>query len=278
MDETFLPSWLLLLLGLWALALTVWQNRFAHHELRFWSGISTIAYLGLFLLTISAGPPFVEPRPAGERFSNSDFVALACLAISLISAIWSLGRLTATTKAVCYFSFTLANAAFCASMGHTELAIALLIVAAIEAKSLHQNGCIASITWSVQGLRTFFRPLPPAREARTGADLLTGAFNVVLTIALIGTLSYSLRTETTRPATGPGHTALPSRDYLKRFQVRASQPGETSSSLDLALGARSDIIVLTAVLVFLTLGSTLMEPNRPRNRNPIDEQAHATIE
>lgn len=275
MNETFLPWWLLLLLGLWALALTIWQNPHAHRELRFWSGVSAIAYLGLFFLAVGAGSRPSESQPAADAASGWMYVELVCIGFSLVAAIWSLGRLSASAKELCYLLFTLANAGICACLQSAELAFGLLIIAAMTAWPLYKKVSRASIHSAINGLRDQFRLIDSSKDARTGDDLLLGLFNVLFTIALIGTLSYALRIETTRPATGPGHTVLPSQDYLKRIHSSSSPAKEQASPIDLALGQRSDLIVLTAVLVFLVLGTTLTDSNRVLVRSKIQDRSQA---
>ena len=52
MDEPFLPWWLVLLLGMWAVALAVWQHPSVHREVRLWAGFLILVYSGLIFLAL----------------------------------------------------------------------------------------------------------------------------------------------------------------------------------------------------------------------------------
>lgn len=265
MDGPFLPWWMLLLLGAWAVALTIWQNPFAHRELRFWSGALTVAYLGLILLTANLGPTEPEATSSIRSASLSHFFAIVFMTVSLLAGIQIVGCVSVMTKQVGYLLLTIANALFCVCLDRIEIAIGLGIVACYLARSLHRSGTFSSLVAKGSSFRDYFRLNHSLRIGNTGSEFLLGAFNVVFTIMLIGTLSYSLRVETTPPATGPGHSVLPSHEFLKRFQPHSASleqyaTGQTSA-LDQIFGSRADLLMLPAVIIFLTLGSFLTEPN-----------------
>ena len=259
MDEPFLPWWLVLLLGMWAGALAVWQHPSVHREIRLWAGLSTLVYLGLIFLALGVRPrvtAVASSHLVSDRIVN--FGLAVCIIASLTAGVWMLGRIATRSRHLCYVVLTLSNAGFCFLVRAPELAVGLLAVAGLTSWPLIRKSMRARFRSSRESLTELFRFIdePVPRES-VGEFWLIGGLNGILACALIGTIAYSLRIETSRPSASPRYTALPSRDYLDRIHSLENDSTEKTALLDLAFGQRADVVVLMAGIVFLSLATTL---------------------
>ncbi len=274
MDESFLPWWLVLLLGMWAAALTLWQHPSVHREVRLWAGLSTLVYLGLIFLALGLGGRVANAEGSWLAAFRLDKVGLAgCVIVSLTSSVWMLGRLSVRSRRLCYVLLTTSNAAFCALVQGPEMALGLLVIAAISAWPLIQEWRRTTLRspreWLVGLVRFTETPVP---RDQIGLFWLIGGLNGILACALIGTLAYSLRIETSRISASPRYTALPSREQLDRMQTSFHDPAEKSGLLDLATGQRADVVVLLAAIVFLSLATSLNDASS--QQDALKEPAH----
>lgn len=254
MDEPFLPWWLMLLLAMWAIALTVWQFPAIHREIRLWAGLSVLVYLGLIFVALGLGPRSDGKDLAISSQSVLMHVGMAiCIAISLTAGVGVSGRVSPTIRRLCYVGLTLANAGACALLQAPEISITLVLVAILAARPLVRDWGQFIIRPRQQWRQVnWFSDEPVTRNAMDQYWLM-GAVNAILACLVIGTLAYSLRYETSRTVPSPRRTALPSLDQLERIHSASSTPGRDTGLLDLAFGERSDVVVLIAVIVFLCL-------------------------
>jgi hypothetical protein len=263
MDAPLLPWWLVLLLGMWAAALTLWRSPGVNREVRLWAGLSTVVYLGLFFLVVGGGSRGDDPVQAPSLFSRvADVSLIAGGMCSLTAGVWMLGRGSFRSRQLAYVVLTVANGAVAALLQGPELAIGLLCVAALSAKPLllewKQTAKRSLREWRGD-LIQFDGPdntgLDADRSDRDeiGEVWLTGAISAVLAVMMVGTLAYSLRVETSRTTAGSRYTALPSRAQLDGFLSRKNTGRREPALIDLAFGVRADVVVLMAVIVFLNL-------------------------
>ena len=264
MDEQFLPWWLVLLLGLWTAALTIWQHPLVNREVRLWAGLSLSVYLGLIFLAVGLGP-----RGAGTGtvfLARAQFVSIGvviCIAMGLVSSVWMLGRTSLRSRRLCYTVVTLASAGFCALTHAFEIAIGLIIVAGFSLRPVFQRR--PGDEWPSQ--KEFFASFvrfqtEPIPNERSGEAWLIAGLNLVLACVLVGTLAYSLRIESSRSTLGPPLTALPSREILQQLHPDETASVEQVTLLDLLAGRRADVVVLMAAIVFLCLAISLDQPAR----------------
>jgi hypothetical protein len=81
----------------------------------------------------------------------------------------------------------------------------------------------------------------------------------ILAFTSFGTISFTLRSETSHVASSPRHSALPTRDQLSEVLMNRNSPDRAVSPLNLASGRRSDILVLMTVIVFLHLAMSMAQ-------------------
>jgi hypothetical protein len=249
MDEPFLPWWLMLLLGMWAAAIVVWQHPLKNREVRLWAVALALVYLGLIFVALGCMP------------AANQVIPTACAVVSLISGIWMMGQISARSGRICYVVTTVANATFCGLVQGPEIACGLLLVAGVTAKPLIQE-------WYQSPSRSLRRSLAELIQIRVGSDKLASAGELwlagglcgILACLFIGTLSYALRIESTRTTSTDRFSVLPSRDLLDRINSNSREPGEESTLLDLVSGQRADVVVLLAAIVFLCLANSLDDP------------------
>ncbi|WP_010586351.1 hypothetical protein [Schlesneria paludicola] len=262
MEESYLPWWLIVLLGMWVASFAVWQHPRVHREIRVWSGIASWVYLLLIFVALGIGL-----TNSGFSFLPRDIIqgGLAiCISLGLAASVWMRGRFTADSQSISYVLMTLASAGFCLSVGAMWMAAGLCLVAAIAAKPL--MGELIRIWRSVspdegrQRWRNLVR-FRPASHSSEWSDTfwLSGILNGVLACVLVGTLAYSIRVETTRINRSPRHSTLPSQEQLMRFHRRHSPLPPESPRLELSIGSRVDLIVLLSGIVFLCLSMSLDE-------------------
>lgn len=261
MDELFLPWWTVLLLGMWAAALTLWMHPSVHREIRFWAGVSTLVYLVLIFLALGGGHAAAGSATTdSSRFRLFNLVLAFGIAISLLASVWSLGRVSLPCKQICYVVLTFADAGICALFQQFEVSIGLLIVSGLTARSLIRKWSRQeTVSWH-ERLAEFVKfaniPVPPERR---GEFALIGGLAGLMAFALLGTISFSLHIETTRSTSNQRQSALPSRDQIERVLGKPPFGKNAASVIDLAFGARSDLVVLMAIAVFLALAISLTE-------------------
>lgn len=259
-QESFLPWWLILLLGMWAVALAIWQTVSIHREIRLWSGLATLVYLGLIFLALTISSRSTESQGAlSLRDRMSIIGSLACIVISLTAGVWLMGRASLASRRISYVLLTFANAALCVLMGELELAVSLAIVALVSGRL--PRG-FARSRFMIQGFRGRCAELvriahEPMRQEDAGRFWLTCLLNGILACAIIGTVGYSLRVETARIAQSPRYSALPARDQIVPSTAGSNDSARATPLFEFASGARADLIVLLAVVVFLCLATTM---------------------
>ena len=260
MDEPFLPWWLVLLLGMWAASLAIWQQPSLHREIRMWAGLLNLVYLGLIFLALGFVPRLVGP---GSSFllqiRMTDVGAAICVPCSLVAGVGMLGRISLRGRCICYLVLTISNSIFCFLIQGPEIAIGLLFVAIASAKPLVQEWFRTSSRAPLEWLAELFRFTDEPSEI-SGKFWLIAGMNGILAFVLMGTLAYSLRIETTRNTSSPRYSALPARDQLVWVQSSPSESIREPKLLELAFGHRADVVVMMAAIVFLYLAMSLKDP------------------
>ena len=259
MDAIFLPWWLILLLGMWAVALTIWQLPTVNREVRLWMGLATLVYFGLIFTALTVGPqPTNSDSPSLPFFQFTNIGLVICMAIGLIAGTWLLGRAPWNSRCLAYVVLTLCHSGICVLLGCPEVAIGLFAIALVSAKTLIGGTSLAKMKSSgaggVQLIQFMDEPVPPERQ---GEFWLIGVMTVLVSCILLGSISYALRYETSRTRQSDQRTALPARAQLNRLTVRPGGSVESQTLIDLATGERADVVVLMAVIAFLGLAIRL---------------------
>ena len=259
MNDPFIPWWLAVLLGMWSVALTLWVRSNVHREVRLWSGLATLVYLALIFLALRVNPRQDFPSTSRSAYAQlADFGFGVCLAVSLSASVYCSGRISPHCRRLGYLVHTLANACICMLFQQPEVAFGLLIVVGVVARPLVRNlskqKSISVREWLMSAIQ--FNDEPDSLKER-GNYWLVGLLVGILAFTLFGTISDTLRSETSHVTSSPRHTALPSRDRLNEVLVSRNAPDRVVSLLNLALGHRSDLVVLTTVIVFLYLGMSM---------------------
>ena len=272
MDDPLFPWWSVLLVGMWAVALTLWLHPAIHREVRLWAGLSSLVYLILIYLALGGNP---RPQTAVPSSSTSDRVIdlllAICVVVSLITSVWLLGRIPLLSRCICYLVLTLANAGVCAVMHQPEVAMGLVIVAALASRPLVREWprlkSRSRREWFADFTRFTDETIFPDNR---GEFYLIGSLAGALALVSLGTISYSFRVEASRTTASPRHTALPSHEQLDRILPIGKGSFRETRLINLVFGARADIVVLMMVVVFLSLAITLNNPPRPKTERLAD--------
>ncbi|WP_373653102.1 MULTISPECIES: hypothetical protein [unclassified Schlesneria] len=264
MDDPFLPWWLVLLLGMWAVALTLWHSPQVHREIRLWAGLATLVYCVMIFLALGGGQAgAVSPLKAG------DLIPFSLMAIGITAAVAVMSRLLFEGRQLAYVLLAVANALLCFYWKQFEAGLGLLAIGTIRSVSLVQ----IFARQERQSVREHLVQLTTIQPGSSSDDnrgdyLLIGSLTVVVALLLIGTLAYAVRTETARAISSPRHAILPPAELLS--EVFAPQPPtqDRPRLSELLVGARADIIVLLTVVVFLHLAMTRMADRPGQNPSP----------
>ena len=259
MNDPFIPWWLAVLLGMWSVALTLWVRSNVNREVRLWSGLATLVYLALIFLALRVNPRQDLPLTSRSTVSQlADFSFGVCLAVSLAASVYCLGRVSLQHRRAGYLVHTLANACICALLQQPEVAFGLLIVVGVLARPFVRNLSIPASTsvreWLMTSIRFHDKPVA---SGELGRYWLVGTLVGILAFTSFGTISFTLRSETSHVASSPRHSALPTRDQLSEVLMNRNSPDRAVSPLNLASGRRSDILVLMTVIVFLHLAMSM---------------------
>lgn len=263
MAESYLPWWLILLVGMWAIALVVWQHPSVHRELRWWAGLLTLVYMGFFFVALGKTPSATATSSAAVALPALSMAGLGlCMMISLSAGVWYVGRASELSRHFGYVVITLANCGVAFLMRAPEVAIGLSIVAGLEARR-----CFLRLRQ--------FRPENPARHwlsslmqfhqqevprDQTGIVWVIGGLGAVLACLLLGTVGYAMRYETSRTVASTRLPSLPSRILSDQ---QKSPAADHASLVDVIFGSRADVVVLLSVIVFLGLANFSTNDHKP---------------
>lgn len=262
MNESRLPWWLVLLLGIWIAALSVWGSPRAAREVRWGAGLLSLVYLALIFLALGGDPRASSTLSAAVPRGAAEAVSAICAGSALLAAVCLLGQPTRRGRLMGFLLLTIANGVNCFAIGAASVGGTLLVAALALMLVLVRE--LGRDDWPpvTQWLRELIPLSPRADTDATSPEVhlpattragLAGATGFVLALLLVGTLRYAMRLETSRAVASHRFSALPSaervRDALKAEVVDQS----TARPFDLLFDQRADVIVLLAVLAFLTL-------------------------
>ena len=254
MDDPFLPWWLVLLLGMWGVALTLWRHPAVDREFRLWAGLATLVYCGMIFLAMGG-----RSQPGGtSSLQISDLLFYVLVAISLTASVWSISRFAFPSRQIAYVLLAVANASLCSYWNQIEVGLGLLLIAGLKCVPLGRT----FVSQKVSGFRELLGQLTRVEnrmveDENPGEFILIGGLTCVAALLLLGTVSYGERAETSRAVSSPRHSILPSPELLAQVLPSRPQSGRAATVGDLIMGVRSDIVVLLMVIVFLNLAMTM---------------------
>jgi len=254
MDDPFLPWWLVLLLGMWGVALTLWRHPAVDREFRLWAGLATLVYCGMIFLALGGrGQP-----GRTTSFQVSDLLFYVLIAISLTASLWSISRFVFSSRQVAYVLLAVANASLCFSWSQIEVGLGLLVIAGLNSVPF----CRTFAGQKIPGFHELFVRFTRFEtgsegDENPGESILVVGLTCVAALLLLGTVSYVERAESSRAVSSPRHSILPSPGLLAQVFPSRTQTSRAATVRDLILGVRSDIVVLLMVIVFLNLAMTM---------------------
>ena len=261
----------IILLGIWTVGLTVWQLPRVHPEVRLWAGLLTIGYVVLIFIVLGGDPRFHQLGDTSRSsLKTSDIAFAVCAILSLAASTWLLGRVSLHCKRICYIVFTIGNAGVCGLLSSPELAIGLLLVAVLMARQFTAEW-LRNRSLSLRAMCSEFSHFTDSSDQRSSGEtvnrgqfLLIGLMSGLLACLLIGTVAFSLRFETVPKTQDSRYGSLPSRSQLEQVNARQRSSDVDRGLFDLMTGQRADLLVLVAVIFFLSLQIMLNElPRRP---------------
>ncbi len=260
MHESRLPWWLVLLLGVWIAALSVWGSSRASREVRWGAGLLSLVYLALIFLALGRDLRAL-PSAAVSR-GTAVTVSHCCMAITMLAGVCLLGHLSRRGRLMWFILLTVANGANCFAIGAVSVGgtlwVAAIAVGIVLIREQRRDGWPLGSEWLRELIpispHAITREVtPPMIVLASTRSELAGATGFVLALLLLGTLGYAMRSETSRAVTSHRLSALPSADRIREALKTGDEGPLATCSFELLLDRRADVTVLLAVLVFLAL-------------------------
>ena len=256
MDDSRVPWWLVLLLGVCAAGLAVWQSARPQRQLRWGAGVLTLFYLGLLAAAVAG-----LPGKSAIEFSwqNPQTALNALCAVSLVLALLVTGRPSDRGQLVWFGLLSLANAGICFVTGLPSVAMALVVCVALPVGIL--LACQARLN------RLDLKELWPGFPAKHADEpkligWMAGVAGFLLAISLIATTRYAIQAETSRATSTRRHSALPSRTRIRELlEVNSSSPAGRTGGWRELLIRRADVFALLAILAPVAAASRLAKPD-----------------
>lgn len=248
MDDSRIPWWLVLLLGIGMAGLAVWQSSRWKPQLRFGAGALGLVYLALLAYLIGGDP---RAGMAARAWQLPSLLSVGFCSLSVIAAVLMAGRPAYRGQLVWFLVFSLSNAALCCVWGAVSPGILLSVVAI-------STGCLLLLDLR-QGPTMHVGELWPTivhDDESPYLAWLTGGTGLVLAVALIGTSYHALRVESSRAIATRRHSAMPSQSRLRTVLNIQPEQERKTSFVDLALGHRGDVIILVTILAFIAMASS----------------------
>ncbi len=271
MNESRLPWWLVLLLGVWIVALSAWGSSRAAREVRWGAGLLSLVYLALIFFALGGDPRALPTLSAAVPRGAAAAVSAICAVIALLVGLCLLGQPTRRGRLMGILLFTIANGVNCfaigvASVGGTVLVAAIALAIALV-RELGRDDWPSAHQWLRELIPVSSRAAsnPMSSEVHLPATTragLAGATGIVLALLLVGTLRYAMRFETSRAVASHRFSALPSAERVRDALQNEDAGQSMARPFELLLDQRADVIVLLTVLAFLGLA---MHNSRPQN-------------
>ena len=262
MNESRLPWWLVLLLGVWIAALSVWGSPRAAREVRWGAGLLSLVYLALIFLALGGDPRALPTLSAAVPRGVMAAVSAICAGIALLAGVCLLGQPTWRGRLMGFLIFTVANGLNCfaigvASVGGTLL-VASLVLAMVLVRELGRDDWPSVSGWLRELIPVSSRTATEATNTEihlpsTTRAGLAGATGIVLALLLVGTLRYVMRLETSRAVASHRFSALPSDERVRATWKSEVTGQSTVGPFELLFDQRADVIVLLTVMAFLAL-------------------------
>ncbi len=269
MDDSRIPWWLVVLLGIGVTGLAVWQSSRWKLQVRLGAGALALVYLALLVIAVGGDPRGIA---AAQSWRLADLLVTGLGGVALTSAVLLSGRPALRGQLIWFGLLSLANAGICLARGVTGIATILAMTAA-AALVLLVRECRSGAPLSISELW----PASPQEPGDKSPDLswLAGVTGLVLAVALIGTTYHALHAESTRAMTTRRHSAFPSRARIQNVLDIHSDEERSVSVMDLTFARRADVVVLLAALAFVSLAST-MSTSRPPTKVLLSEATAGT--
>ena len=256
MDDSRIPWWLVVLLGIGVTGLAVWQSSRWKRQLRLGAGALALVYLALLAVAVGGDPLGIA---AAQSWRLADLLVSGLGGVALTSAVLLSGRPALRGQLIWFGLLSLANAGICLAWGVNGIAT-ILAMSAAAALGLLVRECRSGTQLSI----TELWPASPQEPTDESPDLawLAGVTGVLLAVALIGTTYFALHAESTRAMTSRRHSAFPSRARIRTVLDIRTDEERSASVIELTFTRRADVVVLLAALAFVSLAST-MSTSRP---------------
>ncbi len=257
MDDSRIPWWLVVLLGIGVTGLAVWQSSRWKLQVRLGAVALALVYLALLAVAVGGDPRGIAADAQSWRLA--DLLVTGLCGVSLTSAVLLSGRPAFRGQLIWFGLLSLANAGICLARGVTGIATILAMTTAAVLIVLVRE-CRSGAPLSITDLW----PASPQEPGDKSPDLawLAGVTGLVLAVALIGTTYFALHAESMRAMTSRRHSAFPSRARLRTVLDIHSDAERSVRVMELTFAHRADVVVLLAALAFVSLAST-MSTSRP---------------
>ena len=263
MDDSRIPWWLILLLGVAVAGLAVWQSSRWTLQLRLRAATLALIYLAMLAFVIGGDP---HTGTTARVWRLADLLTAGLCGVSVLSAVFLAGRPQYRGQLVWFGLLSLSNAGICAVFGLVGIASMLAITAigiVVLLVRSGRNGPLFTVSELWPGSKSEPSDEPPAMT------WLSGATGLLAAVVLVGTCYYSLHAESMRATPSRRHSTMPSRARLRTVLDLDSDNERSFRLLDQLFGHRADIAVLLAALIFVSLASA-MSVNRIQSSGPAD--------
>lgn len=252
MDDSRIPWWLIVCVGIIALGMAAWQSSRWKLSWRSVGAVLALIFVALLALLLGGDPRGAATKP--WRFP--DIVIVGLSSVSIVAAGLLAGRPRFRGQLAWFATMSLANAGICFVTGARAVAAPLAVVGFVAAGVLLLNyrTLTTAELWPVAA--------PDHHSEPPTLTWLAATTGFALALILVGANYYAQRAESTRATLTRRHSALPSRSRVKTLLNIQPDQERSVNLLDQLTGRRADVVVLLAVLTFVSLAAW-RSPSRP---------------
>lgn len=249
MDDSRIPWWLVVLLGICVTGLALWQSSRWKLQFRCGAGALGLIYLALLVFAIGGTP---RGAPPAQSRGLTDLLVISLSGLSLLFAVLLSGRPPLRGQLAWFGLFSLSNGGICFLLGAEGVGSFVTALGLFMALLL--------IRECRRGPRFDSSDLWPASSAdltpeSAALPWLVGGTGLAVALALIGTTYYALHAESTRATQSGRYSAFPSRARVRLLLSIDPEKERSANAIESVFGHRADVAVLLGVLAFMSLAA-----------------------
>ena len=276
MDDSRIPWWLVLLVGISVIGLAGWQSSRFKPQMRLGAGGLALAYLALLAFAIGGDP---RGLATARAWRLPELLTVGLSGVSLVAAVLLVGRPSLRGQLIWFGVMSLANAGLASLHAGTNLIPLMLILPVIvivywqvrevrrgatfrmadlwPASSMHGDSAGRGNS-AAPGDSPSRHDSPVQHDESPFHPWLTAGTGLAIAVLLVGTCYHALHAESTRASPSPRHSAFPARSRVRTVLGIEPDQERSVTSASIMFVQRVDVVVLLGVLSLVTLASAGM--------------------